>query len=161
MVKRLKKPFGEPNRFPALTRSCVVTASMFFLEKIVKINFNNYLLLNEIELVHFFFTSTNKRISYLISVRKLYDFTQSVSLRVIIFILNICEHFMFISLQKSYWFGHQTADDQALLTEVFESSSHEQPVIDVQSFEAEPMGLPTGISIAKLKKVGPFYGNRA
>ena len=80
-------------------------------------------------------------------------------LRVIIFVL--CEHFMFISLQKSYWFGRQVADDQSLLTEVFESSSHEQPVIDVQSFEAEPMGLPTGISIAKLKKVGPIYGNRA
>ena len=52
----------------------VTDLSIFFLEEIVKINFNNYLLLNEIELVHiFFFTSTNKHISYyLISVRKLY-----------------------------------------------------------------------------------------
>ena len=45
------------------------------LEKIVKINFNNDLLLNEIELVHIFFASTNKCMSYyFISVRKLYEF---------------------------------------------------------------------------------------
>ena len=59
------------------TKICDVTDCMqFFGEKIVKINFNNYLLLNEIELVHIFFsTSTNKHISYyLISVRKLYVF---------------------------------------------------------------------------------------
>ena len=38
------------------TKICDVTDFMlFFLEEIVKINFNNYLLLNEIELVHIFF----------------------------------------------------------------------------------------------------------
>ena len=44
-----------------------------FLEMMVKINFNNYLLLNKIELVHVFFMFTNKHISYyLMTVRKLY-----------------------------------------------------------------------------------------
>ena len=59
------------------TNICDVTDRMYFFgEKIVKINFNNYLLLNVIELVHIFFsTSTNKHISYyLISAKKLYGF---------------------------------------------------------------------------------------
>ena len=51
-----------------------------FFEMIVKIIFNNYLLINEVELVQIFFTSTYKHINnYLISFRKL-DFTRSVSL---------------------------------------------------------------------------------
>ena len=64
---------GRP--LPDWTTICdVMDFMLFFLEEIVEINFNNYLLLNEIELVHiFFFTSTNKHIRYyLISVRKLY-----------------------------------------------------------------------------------------
>ena len=63
---------GRP--LPDWTKMCdVMYFMLFFSEEIVKINFNNYLLLYEIELVHiFFFTSTNKHIRYyLISVRKL------------------------------------------------------------------------------------------
>ena len=46
---------GRP--LPDWTKICDVTDFMlFFLEEIVKINFNNYLLLNEIELVHIFFS---------------------------------------------------------------------------------------------------------
>ena len=52
---------------------CDVTDFSYFGEKIVKINFDNYLLLNEF--VHIFSTSTNKHISYyLMSVRKRYGF---------------------------------------------------------------------------------------
>ena len=43
------------NRQAWLAEYCdVTTLRIFFLEKIVKIIFNNYLLLNDIELVHFF-----------------------------------------------------------------------------------------------------------
>ena len=46
---------GRP--LPDWTTICDVTDFMlFFLEEIVKINFNHYLLLNEIELVHIFFS---------------------------------------------------------------------------------------------------------
>ena len=39
------------------TKMCdVMYFMLFFLEEIVKINFNNYLLLYEIELVHIFFS---------------------------------------------------------------------------------------------------------
>ena len=53
---------GRP--LPDWIKMCdVMYFMLFFLEVIVKINFNNYLLLYEIELVHiFFFTSTNKHI---------------------------------------------------------------------------------------------------
>ena len=46
---------GRP--LPDWTKMCdVMYFMLFFLEEIVKINFNNYLLLYEIELVHIFFS---------------------------------------------------------------------------------------------------------
>ena len=45
---------GKP--LPDWTKIYDVTDLCIFLEAIVKINFNNYLLLNEIELVHIFFS---------------------------------------------------------------------------------------------------------
>ena len=47
---RLYRPLPDWTKIYDVTHLCI------FLEEIVMINFNNYLLLNEIELVHIFFS---------------------------------------------------------------------------------------------------------